>query len=614
LYKKLQLNKTNAYELAIGTRLICEMLADFIGGKCKYKSLSREQGDVPQWDDFILTDLAGNQTHFQIKENNLDLDDKPIIRDKIKSGPRKGQASDLSPFDKSIEALGVWLRKNSDPAIRRTKQFIFVSPFQKVAIKKNLSLTALTELCNEEIKATTDVPGLKELAKANRKIQAIYNWVTTWCEFSDWKEVLDVLSRMKIKNYNSTDEIIEIEKRLLEPYFNEVPNVLLIIQDIITTDNTFTTSTPAKYILDKVRPHLRQDLPLWSKYHNKQESLYASSIEQMAGDNEFPAAAVNGLWDSSRPGWLYLDIPLNWKDTAVCQSLIRICLHLSPGNRVHARQADAWKLHMAEAIGNTLGNHSLDEEERPIFNAPPITPSSIEREIGPTHLEAEEESLSAEMSRLTWSKILARVSDHLREIPLSLRTELNIRWISMKAELETDPTKRDKWLQSMMHPKAERRSIRSELRVGPATVPLLAKAILYQLVVLAALEAPETAIDDFDGITIQTLALRTWSGPMESGGRVYELADKPVLLLGKETCSILILPQVPVPREYLRKGNLASDGQPDQSLAGGNQIKLEITAVDWQDWIEAGDLDTIKKEIGRFIPPTASPPAQTFTL
>lgn len=145
---------------------------------------------------------------------------------------------------------------------------------------------------------------------------------------------------------------------------------------------------------------------------------------------------------------------------------------------------------MAEAIGKTLGNHSLDEKEQPIFDAPHITPSSIEREIDPTHLEAEAESLSAEMSRLTWNKILARVSDHLREIPLSLRTDLNVRWTSMKAELETAPTKRDQWLRSMMHPKAERRSIRSELRVGPATTPLLAKAILYQSVVLAALEAP----------------------------------------------------------------------------------------------------------------------------
>ena len=246
------------------------MLVDFIGGKCKYKSLSREQGDVPQWDDFILTDLTGNQTHFQIKENNLDLDDKPVIRDTIKSGARKGQLSDLSPFDKSLEALAVWFKNNPDPAMRKIKKFIFVSP-------------------------TTDVHGLQELAKANSNMQAIYTWLTTWCEFSDWKKVLDVLSHLKIKNYNSTDEIIEIAKRLLVPYFNDIPNVLLIIQDIITTDNTFTSSTPAKYVLDKVRSHLLPDLPLWRKYYNKQENLYASSIEEMADDNEFPAASIDGL-------------------------------------------------------------------------------------------------------------------------------------------------------------------------------------------------------------------------------------------------------------------------------------------------------------------------------
>jgi len=616
LYKKLQLNKTNAYELAIGTHLICEMLADYIGGKCKHKSLGREQGNVPEWDDFVLTELSGNQIHFQIKENNDDLDDRPVIRGTISSGHRKGQPSDLSPFDKSIEALRIWFKNNPNPTVRTTKKFVFVSPFQNVAIKKNLSLMALYELCNEEIRTNTNVQGLQNLANASGKIKAIIEWLTNWCGFSDWQELLDVLSHLKIKNYNGTDEIDTNSKRLLVPYFSDVNVVFLLIQNIVTNESTFTAETPAKYVLDKVRSHLKTDLALWSKYHNKRENLYASTTEEMSDDPGFPAAAVKGLWGSNRPGWLYLDVPLDWKDTAVCQSIIRICLHLSSGNLVHATHAEAWKLHMTQAVGNTLGNNSLDDQEQPVYDAPHIAPSSIEREIGPTHFEAEAESLSVEMSRLTWNKIATKVFQLIRAIPSSLRTELDGRWSKLNSTLEASPGIRDQWLQSMMHPKAEARVIRSHLRVGPSTSSLLAKAILYQLVVLTALEAPETAMHGFDGVQIQTLALRTWSGPTDAPvRRVYTLAEKPASVLGKENCGILILPQVDLPREALRGRNLASSSQEDETLAAGHQIKLAITTVDWQQWIDDGDLNAIKRELRRFIPAAAvQPPSPTIKL
>src|SRR6185312_12187811 len=133
-----------------------------------------------------LTELSGNQIHFQIKENNDDLDDRPVIRGTISSGHRKGQPSDLSPFDKSIEALRIWFKNNPNPTVRTTKKFVFVSPFQNVAIKKNLSLMALYELCNEEIRTNTNVQGLQNLANASGKIKAIIEWLTNWCGFSDW--------------------------------------------------------------------------------------------------------------------------------------------------------------------------------------------------------------------------------------------------------------------------------------------------------------------------------------------------------------------------------------------------------------------------------------------
>lgn len=615
MYKKLQLNKTNAYELAIGTYHICEMLVDFIHGECKYKALGKEQGDVDQWDDYILTGIAGNQIHYQIKDYNTNFSTNPIVRGTVKRRSGKIEPSDPSEFDKAITALLAWYKRTPDPFQRKTKKFIFASPFHPIEIKKGLPLTALADLCNNEIKGNTDVEGLERLTAANPHVLDIYDWLKSWCGFASPSEVLGVLSHLKIESWNRITEIKEKTEKALHHYFDDAKSVRLRIEDIITTDTTFSTLTPTKYVLKEALPYLRSSVMPWSKYRNKDERLFVSGMQDISNDQENPPAIIAGLWDGTRRSSLYIDIPLPWNTTAVYQNLLRLCLHLPAGNQVHAKDAGAMITHLLIEIGQTIGNDPLENGSLPIRDASNIYTSSVEREVGITHLEAEAESLSAEMSRLTWNNIAARVSDHIRAVPLSLRTELDRRWSKLQSDLEASPDSRDRWLQSMMHPKAEARSIRAHIRVGPATSSLLAKAILYQLVVLTALEAPETAMHGFDGVQIQTLALRTWSGPADAlVRRVYTLAEKPASVLGKETCGILILPQVDLPREALRGRNLASSSLADQSLAAGNQIKLAITTVDWQQWIDDGDLDAIKRELRRFIPTAAQPPSSTLTL
>jgi len=602
LYKKLQLNKANAYELAIGTYHICEMVADFINGKCKYKAIAKEQGDVKKWDDYVLIGLKNTQIHYQIKENFDDLSKDTVLRDRYIQGDRKGTLRDLSPFDEAITALLNWYRSTPDRSKRNTKQFVFSSPFHSIAIKEGLPLRVLAKLCNEEIKESTDEAGLDRLATADSQIKLLLEWLTSWCGFSSQTEVLGVFRHLHVKSWNSTDQINEHSEKLLEHYFEDVTSVRLRLEDILMSDSNFTTITPIRYLLSKVWTYLKTDVIPWSKYLSKDHKLFVSGMQDVANDQENPPAIITGLWGKSRPTSLYLDIPLSWKDVSVFQNLLRICLHLPPGNLVHAKQAGALIMHMLDQVGDTIGVNALEPGNFAIFEKATVQESAVEREISVgTALDSEAESLSTEMSRHTWEHIVENVSGRIRSLSSPLITHIQRRWDHIKEELDANTDRRQKILCSMMHPGAERRTIKAELRVGIATATLLAEGIFYQLIILEALGAPDDNFEEISGASIQTIALSTWSGPMEiTTRRVRKLSENADALIGKQLCDLLIMPQSDASLDYLARKDLASTKGGDSSLAAGRQIRTVVTGIpDLRQHIESGDIDAIRQHIRR---------------
>jgi hypothetical protein len=274
-------------------------------------------------------------------------------------------------------------------------------------------------------------------------------------------------------------------------------------------------------------------------------------------------------------------------------------------------------MQILDEVGDTIGNLPLEEESFPIFDATNIKESSVEREISVgIALETEAQNLSSEMSRHTWLHITAAVSARIRNLSASLVTDMERRWDNLRTELDRDIERRQKLLRSMMHPKAERPTIRADLRIGVSTASLMAEAIFYQLIVLAALGVPDIVFETFSGVTLQTLALSTWSGPVETTiRRARRLSENASLLMGKESCDILILPQVEFPREYLRQSTLASTTVSDKTLAAGHQGILVITGTyDLKRWIEDSDLDAIRQDIRRFVSPHSSSSTSTSTL
>jgi len=591
MYKKLQLDGSLAYELSIGTNIITKMLVDFLDGKCVYKSLGKEQGDVPKWDDFILLALDGTQLHYQIKEQYSDFSTQPVTKGFKKSGPNKGDPEDLSEFDKTILALLAWYKNLPDPATSKTKKFILSIPSHRIDIKKDVSILVLSDFC-EQINSLTTVAGLQASIAADKRFQNLYEWLTSWCGFVTVAEVLAIFSLFGVKAWNSVTEINEKTEDKLVPFFNTPGTVRLEIENIIRSDNNFTTLTPSKYVWQKVHGYVRSDkLIPWSKYIAMPSGLFVSGNQDLLHEGEEPTAIVNGIWNTGRPCQLYLKMNDGTTAPAILESLARICLHLPGGHIIHACDSLALIAQIKEDIGGTLGNDEI--HHLPIYDKHDISNSAVERKLGLLREQDKEAAdLADEMLKLTWNMVASKVAQLIAATNNPLRDELESRWVRFQEQFNGNDGKKEALLRSMMHPQAERRSIKADLRVGIQTAHLLAEAVHYQLIVLAALGATPDAIDSFDNISIQTIALRTWSGPVAAATKkVRDLSQNAESWLGQEPAGCVIIPQIPVYKETLQPTTMAETTNEVPTISDGFHHKAIITGnEDFKELIDAGDL------------------------
>ncbi|MFT5814087.1 MAG: hypothetical protein ACI9VT_001846 [Psychroserpens sp.] len=110
MLKKIRLDRTRTYELALATNYIAIMLDEFIEGRSHAKSLGCEQGNIEKWDDLILELECGAFEHIQVKRQLIDFSNSPVVRGIKKLGKEenRGNPQDRSPLDESLFALAKW--------------------------------------------------------------------------------------------------------------------------------------------------------------------------------------------------------------------------------------------------------------------------------------------------------------------------------------------------------------------------------------------------------------------------------------------------------------------------------------------------------------------------
>ena len=310
MLKKLNLDGTKEYEVAVAASHVSQMLVAYSQGHEHILSIGAEQGEVAKWDDLVLKEKTGER-HIQIKRQNTDFNLDPCVRNKYTRKKRKGQLKDLSPFDEAIKSLGEWVSVNDPSTTDKKKTFEVYLPEGTVHIKSEIQVNVLKHLCENHIKDVTTAQGLNNLQAIDANINHCYDWLTTWCGFKDWEHILKALRLLEIVAGGSKVDIDSNTINNLQNIFHSPSEVLIKIKGFICDNTTFTGAITPRHLLKLVRSNLQPEVLPWTQFEQTGMDWEISGTIDTELDHDFerPSVLVPILWDTTNKGNLKLVVP-----------------------------------------------------------------------------------------------------------------------------------------------------------------------------------------------------------------------------------------------------------------------------------------------------------------
>lgn len=582
MLKKLNLDGTKEYELAVAASRVSQMVVAFAQGHDHILSVGAEQGGINKWDDLVLAE--NNLTrHIQVKRQNTDFSKEPCIRNKITNGVRTGQLKDLSPFDEAIKSLGEWVSANDPTTATDKKLFEVYLPEGTISIKLEIQINVLKNLCENHIKDVTTATGLGSLQSSDASVNHCYNWLKTWCSFTDWEHILKALRILKITAGGSRDDLDINTVTNLKNVFHSPEDVLTKIKGFICDNSTFTGAIAPHHIFTLLKGNLQPEISLWTQFrvNGLNWEISGNLDAEIANEIERPSVIVPSLWNDSTKGILKLVIPKN-HDSPLLNKALHLALHLQGLSHSHIQNHEVWKQTMSNKVGNTLGTDRNDCDNLSVTENSSVFTSS---EINVIDSLAKQEAISAEIDNeitlITWKIVGNRLTNFISEMPASeLKTAIDERWRVWYSQLNSDLNEVKKLLKIMLHPKAEGNEINGELRIGIKTANLIVDGIYLLLVVSVGLSDNQDKWNKIDNNYSTTpIGLSYWSGAAGEKRKVREIdnQDGIVDLIGKESSDILILSKVKSLESEIYNISLANTATPENSLAQPHRPKLLVT-------------------------------------
>ena len=175
--KKIHLDRTHVYQIALATNYNARMLDAFIEGRSHAKSLGCEQGDIEKWDDLILELESGVFEHIQVKRQLTNFLPNADIKKGVKlSGKNKGTPYKLSPLDESLKSSVNWAVGKAGVKLS-SRHFVIEVPNYTVEIKKGYTVRNFYDLCHG-ITSTVSAAAMNSLALKDSNVQNGYIWLT----------------------------------------------------------------------------------------------------------------------------------------------------------------------------------------------------------------------------------------------------------------------------------------------------------------------------------------------------------------------------------------------------------------------------------------------------
>lgn len=597
---KLRLDQAAVYEQAIAAYKISKMLCAFIEGRKHILCIGAEQGDISGWDDFIIQECLSEFIHLQIKKQNTDF--APL------NNCIKQANTTLTPLDNSMLSLAEWIRTHNPALDSTTRHFRLCLPHDGPVIKRNLEIRNLRDFMALNINATTTTQGLDNLQNVAQDGTAInlYNWLTTWCGFTDWDHIRRALQKLQIYNYGNRTDIDAQSIEQLSRVFREPVTVLTFIKSYTLDNSAYTASISPRQLLFELKGYLLDTQKTWTQISSANGNWEISGIHDLENNLEVerPSKIIPLLWSNERGRDLNINIAkVVTTLSSIHESIFRLAIHLDGNISGLCANWDGWKVCIENKIGGTLGILKNDFEGLSIAdNNAPFKISG-----GKTiNTNAERENFAKEMSdqmtKRTWELVSEKISEQISEMDArqsqELRDAVEARWKSWQETIQNDKSILAGLLTSIVHPNAEGEEILGCLRIGPKTKLLIADALFTCLLISVALDPSDSGIMKIEnGLSIGAIGLNWWSGPAGKTKRVRRIDDEESVndLIGKEAYDILIISQSDQPEGEIYKQSMGESASADYSLAGGQSPKLLITPNRrFSSIIKTGSIDQLQ--------------------
>jgi hypothetical protein len=591
---KLRLDQTKKYEQAIATYEIAVMLVDFALGRSHYMRIGSEQGNISTWDDIVIEKDKNSQIHIQVKRQtsgDFGSTNDECTRNVYLQGNRKDQKRDLSPLDETLKSLADWFNDIDISSLNPKREFWIELPELNTQIKEGLQIRNLKDLCEVQIKpAVTTAIGLQAQADTDGNIKKCFDWLTTWCDFKDWEQMIKALQFLKIKNSGMESEVErKTEDKLKEMFISDkVKEVRLKILSYTIENTTFSGAIAPRNLLFELKEFVRSDIKIWTQIDNIDNDWQISGIHDLENniDIERPSKTIPLLWSTERGRDLNINIAkVNSPLASIHESIFQLAIHLDGNVSGLCANLDGWKVCIENKIGGTLGLQENDFEGLRISNNNAPFKISCGKKINTNaEREAFAKEMSDQMTKKTWElvseKILWRISQMDICQSQELRNAVEVRWNSWQETVKKDESILTTLLKKIVHPNAEGEEILGHLRIGPKTKLLLADALFTCLLISVALDSTDSGImKTEDGLSIGAIGLNWWSGPAGKSKRVRKIDEEESVddLIGKESYDILILSQSEQPEGEIYKQSIGESANVDHSLAVGHIPKLLVT-------------------------------------
>ncbi len=607
MLKKLRLKQNDLFERLIATKEVAKMVVCLLRDQPHSKSIGSEQGEIPHWDDFVIEREDGAFEHIQAKQQTTAFCNYNVLRGLMNGPKNKGVQQGLSPLDEAMESLGEWISRNLGNSKLNEKKFALVLPEGNILIKKEISINHLARLCNQDIVPTTNLDGFQRLTAADKHADNICSWLRQWCGFSSDEVILAALKKLRVKVIGNADVLEDDINALVGSCFKDVTTVISLIHSHIDTNSGYANSIKPRHLLACLNPYRLPDIPNWTQYNLEMAKWKISGTHDVVNRNiEMPDQTVPALWDSSSQS--VIKVTGSRLPSSLARALVRLIIHLQGHASARVGESRRWLESASRFIGGTLGTDEDDCHERnfKLADCDPAHDCSDQRILASIdEMDDEANKLNTEMDIVTWNRLAIEVTEKIQKMrPSQLRTELDKRWMSWKADLDKSASKRREFLVAMLNVNAEGGDIFKDLRFGLKTVKLIKEGIFLLLIVAVGMHEIDAGWENVGkNLSIATCALTHWSGPAGAERRPRKITDEDGLekFLGHEAAKIMLLPGTEMSSVDVTSDLLATSKGNSNTLASPHRPILITNSRVVTRLIDKGEIEPIRELMKRLL-------------